>query len=416
MDRIAEAVGTPVYIYSYKTLVDHFTKLKRAFRRLEPLICYSVKANGNLAILKILVQRGAGLDIVSGGELFKALRAGCPPRRIVFASVGKHPQEIRDALRAGIFCFNVESVPELEVINAEARRGGRVAPVALRINPDVRAHTHHYITTGIAESKFGIDMGTVEDLVLRRWEAFPSLRLRGVHVHIGSQITEAGPFVKAIRRVGELIRRLRRAGVPIEWLNLGGGLGIVYKDERPQTAEAFAKAVIPLLKPLGVKLILEPGRFIVGNAGILVTQVLYCKQTRGKKFLVVDAGMNDLIRPALYGAYHEVLPTEQDSLARRVDSRPARAKPRTEVYDVVGPVCESADVLARSRRLPRLESGERLAVFGAGAYGFTMSSNYNGRPRAAEVLVRGKRWFLVRRRETKQDLITHDVVPKALVG
>ena len=403
VDRVAQSIGTPVYLYSYRTLVDHLTKLQRAFRRMDPLICFSVKANGNLAILKILVTQGAGLDIVSGGELFKALRAGCPPGRIVYASVGKTRGEIRQALQAGIFCFNVESIPELEAIDEEARRLKRLAPVALRVNPDVKADTHRYITTGTAETKFGIRLETAEALLARRWRPFTALRLRGLHLHIGSQITKAAPFVEAIDRVGRMIHRLRSHGVVIEWLNLGGGLGIVYKDERPQTAEQFARAVVPHLQRLQVKLILEPGRFIVGNAGILVTEVLYRKETPGKKFLVVDAGMSDLIRPALYGAYHEVVPVVRNGRA-------------AEVYDVVGPICESADVLARDRRLPRLEPGERLAVFGAGAYGSVMSSNYNGRPRAAEVMVRGARTFLIRRRETVDDLIRHETAPAELVS
>ena len=402
VDRVAKAIGTPVYVYSYRTLVDHLTKLQRAFRRMDPLICFSVKANGNLAILKILVKQGAGLDIVSGGELFKALRAGCPPGRIVYASVGKRRGEIRQALRAGIFCFNVESIPELEAINEEARRLKRVAPVALRVNPDVKADTHRYITTGTAETKFGIRLETAEALLTRRWRPFTALRLRGLHLHIGSQITKAAPFVEAIDRVGRMIHRLRSHGVVIEWLNLGGGLGIVYKDERPQTAEQFARAVVPHLQRLQVKLILEPGRFIVGNAGILVTEVLYRKETPGKKFLVVDAGMSDLIRPALYGAYHEVVPIVRNGRA-------------PQVYDIVGPICESADVLARERRLPRPEPGERLAVLGAGAYGSVMSSNYNGRPRAAEVMVRGARTFVIRRRETVDDLIRHETAPAELV-
>jgi len=401
--RIADAVGTPVYIYSAKTLVDHFRKLKAAFRVLRPMICFSVKANGNLAILRLLVREGAGLDIVSGGELYKALRVGCPPSRIVFASVGKRSDEIRAALAAGIFCFNVESAPELEAIDAIARRLRVVARVALRINPDIEAHTHRYIRTGVAESKFGIDPRTAAAL-LRHHAAFAGVRLIGLHLHIGSQISQAAPFIRAIHRVAGVIERGRRLGVPLEWLNLGGGLGIIYKDERPQTPKAFAAAVIPLLRPLGVRLILEPGRFIVGNAGILVTEVLYIKRARGKRFVVVDAGMNDLLRPALYGAYHEVIPVQA---VRRSSNGTGR-------YDVVGPICESADVLARNRQLGPVGAGQRLAVLGAGAYGSTMASNYNGRLRPAEVLVRGGRWALIRRRETMRDLIRHDVIPRAL--
>ena len=402
--RIAEAVGTPVYVYSHKTLVDHLRKLQAAFRTLRPLICFSVKANGNLAILRLLVREGAGLDIVSGGELFKALRVGCPPSRIVFASVGKRPEEIRDALRAGIFCFNVESAPELDAVDRIARAMGRTARVALRVNPDVEAHTHRYITTGVAESKFGIDPRTAVEL-LRRAETFAGVRIVGLHLHIGSQITQAAPFVQAIRRVAEVLDAGRRAGASLEWLNLGGGLGIIYKDERPQTPKQFAAAVLPLLRPLRVRLILEPGRFIVGNAGILVTEVLYIKQARGKRFAVVDAGMNDLVRPALYGAYHEVIPA----------ARPHEPSDGLARYDVVGPVCESADVLARNRRLGPVKPGHLLAVLGAGAYGSVMASNYNGRLRPAEVLVRGRRWALIRRRETVRDLIRHDIIPRAIL-
>ena len=403
--QIAGAVGTPVYVYSHKTLVVHMRKLQTAFRVLRPLICFSVKANANLAILRLLVREGAGLDIVSGGELYKARRVGCLPSRIVYASVGKRPEEIREALKVGIFCFNVESAPELEAIDTIARRLRTVARVALRINPDVEAHTHRYMTTGIAESKFGIDPKIAEGL-LRHHEAFPNVRLIGLHLHIGSQITESAPFLKAIQRVAGTLQRGRRLGVPLEWLNLGGGLGIIYKDERPQTPKAFAAAVVPILQRLKVRLILEPGRFIVGNAGILVTEILYIKRSRGKRFAVVDAGMNDLIRPALYGAYHEVVPLEAAGRSQNGHGR----------YDVVGPICESADVLARDRRLGAVSAGQFLAVLGAGAYGSTMASNYNGRLRPAEVLIRGKRWALIRRRETRQDLVRHDVVPRALLS
>lgn len=403
--RIAESVGTPLYVYSYRTLMGHLEKLQRAFRRWQPLICFSVKANGNLAILRALVRQGAGLDIVSGGELYKALQAGCPPSRIVFASVGKRPDEIHAALRAKIFCFNVESVPELEAIDGMARRLSTIAQVAIRVNPDVEARTHRHITTGIAESKFGIDPTTTGEL-LRRHEAFPGVRIRGIHLHIGSQITESAPFVRAIRRAARVIEQARRFGVAIDWLNLGGGLGIIYKDEHPQTPATFASAIGPWIDRLAVRLILEPGRFIVGNAGILVTRVLYIKRTRHKDLAVVDAGMNDLIRPALYGAYHEVAPV----------GRPVPAANGLGRYDVVGPICESADVLAHNRRLGALGPGQLLAVLGAGAYGSTMASNYNGRPRPAEVLVRGTRWAVIRRRETIRDLTRYDVIPHELLS
>lgn len=405
LHRIAEAVGTPVYVYSHKTLVEHYRKLRLAFGALRPLICFSAKANGNLAILRILVRQGAGLDIVSGGELYKALKVGCPASRIVFASVGKRREEIRDALRAGIFCFNVESAPELEAIDAIARSLRLTARVALRVNPDVEAHTHHYITTGVAESKFGIDPKTAAT-ILRTHKSFTSTRFIGLHLHIGSQISQSKPFIEAIRKTAALFRQGRRVGVALEWLNLGGGLGIIYRDERPQTPQTFAAAVVPLLRSLKVRLILEPGRFIVGNAGILMTEVLYVKHSRAKRFVVVDAGMNDLLRPALYGAYHEVIPLEASRLPRDGNGR----------YDIVGPICESADVLARDRQLGTVSSGQLLAVMGAGAYGSTMASNYNGRLRPAEVLVRGSRWAVIRRRETMRDLIRHDVLPMALLS
>ena len=403
VSRIADAVGTPVYIYSRKTLVDHFHKLQRAFRPMRPVICFSVKANGNLAILKLLVREGAGLDIVSGGELFKALQVGCPPSRIVFASVGKRPDEIRDALRAKIFAFNVESEPELEAIDRIARSMRTVASVALRVNPDVEAHTHRYITTGVAESKFGIDPKTALR-ILKAHASYRGLRITGVHLHIGSQITQAKPFIEAISRAARVIAGGRRLGAPLEWLNLGGGLGIIYKDEKPQRPAQFAKAVMPLLQALHVRLVLEPGRFIVGNAGVLVTEVLYVKRSRSKQFAVVDAGMNDLIRPALYGAYHEVAPV----------TPVAKSSNGLLRYDVVGPVCESADVLAKNRRLGNVKPGLRLAVLGAGAYGSTMASNYNGRLRPAEVLVSGRKWAVIRRRETMRDLIRYDVIPNTL--
>lgn len=414
--RIVESVGTPVYIYSRKTIVEHFWKLQEAFQALRPLICFSVKANGNLAILRLLVRQGSGLDIVSGGELYKARQVGCPASRIVYASVGKRPDEIKEALRMGIFCFNVESVAELSAIDTIARHLHKKAQVALRVNPNVEAHTHRHITTGIAESKFGIDPHTAKEL-LRRHRHLRHLRIIGLHMHIGSQIRHAQPFIEAIHRASEVIEEGRRHGATLEWLNLGGGLGITYREEEvPQTPQAFAKAIVPLLHALKIRLILEPGRFIVGNAGILVTQVLYVKEgystdgtrkaSQARRFVVVDAGMNDLIRPALYEAYHEVIPvTAKGSNIRD-----------TRLCHVVGPVCESADVLARDRKLSFVKPGELLAILGTGAYGSTMSSNYNGRTRPAEVLVRGNRWALIRNRETLQDLVRHDVIPSALVG
>ncbi len=398
---IAAACGTPFYLYSYKTLLDHYQKLKDAFADLNPLICFSMKANSNLAVLMALVKAGAGLDVVSGGELYKALKVGCDPKKIVYASVGKTEHEIESAIKVGILFFNVESLPELALIDKVAGRLKRTIDCTLRANPDIDPHTHKFITTGKAENKFGLDLKTVEDTFLNSGE-YPNLRLRGIHIHIGSQITQSDPYRKAIRKVGDLINRLRENDVEIEWLNIGGGLGIIYKKEKPQTAIRFAKAVAPLIRRLGVRLILEPGRFISGNSGILVTKVTYVKKTRTKNFVIVDAAMNDLIRPSLYDAYHEILPVIRRPVRKRISA------------DVVGPICESGDILARDRRLPEFRPGELLAVMGAGAYGFTMSSNYNSRPRAAEIMVMSGRFYVVRERERYEDLIKGEKIPEEL--
>lgn len=394
--ELAERFGTPLYIYSHKTLVDHYTKLKTAFRSLKPLICFSVKSNSNLMLLRVLTRQGAGLDIVSGGELFRALKAGCDPQKIVYASVGKTRQEIEAAIRAGILYFNVESLQELGAISEAATRLKKVARVCIRINPNIDPHTHRYITTGTVESKFGVDFETARIIFFNR-ENFKNVDISGLHVHIGSQITQVDPFLAALRRVIGFVQQLKKQGISIRTLNIGGGLGIIYKAETPQTADAFARQVVPLLKKTGLRIILEPGRFIVGNAGILVAKVLYVKDTPAKRFVIVDAGMNDLVRPSLYEAYHEILPVTSDQL--RVASK---ADKRT---DVVGPICESGDFLAKDRLMPALEPDAFLAVMSAGAYGFSMSSNYNSRCRAAEVLVRDRQAYLIRTRETYQDLV-----------
>lgn len=404
----AERFGTPLYLYSHHTLIDHFRKLRAAFApaRQRPLICFAMKANSNLAICRALIKEGAGVDIVSIGELKKARLAGVPPSRVVYASVGKTSAEIADAIRAGIFCFNVESAPELEQIDLVCRRLGerrRRQRVSLRLNPNVDPHTHTFISTGRGTDKFGLDEDTVLRLFADR-ARYPGLQLEGLHIHIGSQITEPGPFLAAIRKALSVIRRANQRGAKIRWLNLGGGLGIVYHKEKPQTAAAFAKAVLPLLKGQGLRLILEPGRFIVGNSGILVTRVVYIKDTGVKRFAIVDAGMNDLLRPTLYGAYHEIVP---------VAPKPGQTA-KTEKYDVVGPICESGDRFAKDRALPPLAPGDVLALMSAGAYGFAMASNYNARPRAAEVLVMGREAHLVRRRETFQDLVRGERIPAAL--
>jgi diaminopimelate decarboxylase len=391
--KIVKKVGSPVYIYSLGTFLDHFLKIKRAFASIDCLICFSVKSNSNLTVLKTLTKAGSGLDIVSGGELFKALKAGADPKKIVFASVGKTEEEITAAVRAGILSFNVESEDELEAINRVARRLNRRQNISLRINPDVQPKTHHYITTGSKGNKFGIDMETAFRLYVEAFK-YPYLKFNGVHLHIGSQITVSTPFVKAIRRASDFVNRLRRAGVPIEVLNIGGGLGIIYSNEQPQTAEQYAAAVLPVLKKLGVRIILEPGRFVSGNSGILATRVLYWKSSPTKTFAIVDAGMNDLIRPSIYGAYHEIVPVVAKKKAKIISG-----------VDIVGPICESGDFLGKGRKLPRLIQGDLLAVMSAGAYGYVMASNYNSRPRVAEVVVRGSKFAVARKRETFADLV-----------
>ena len=401
LEALARKFGTPLYVYSYHTLVDHFLKLRNAFRAIDPLICYSVKANSNLAVLRALVRQGSGLDIVSGGELFRALKAGCPAKKIVYASVGKTSREIKEAIRAGILFFNVESLAELENIDRIARRLNKKARVAIRINPDVEPKTHKYITTGKLTNKFGIDFTSARQILLLR-NALTHTRITGLHIHIGSQITESVPYAAAIKKMIGFIETLKKAGIRLEYLNIGGGLGIVYDRETPQTAKKFASQVLPLLRKTGLKIIMEPGRFIAGNSGILVTRVLYIKNTPRKKFVIVDAGMNDLIRPALYEAFHNIVPLRQVGQGMRGKSR---------LVDIVGPICESGDFLAKERLMPELKEGDYLAVMGAGAYGFSMSSNYNSRPRAAEVLVSGNKNFVIRARDSRNDLVRNERMP-----
>lgn len=402
IEDIAHDVGTPFYLYSYATLIDHYKKLQKAFAKVKPLICFSMKSNANLAICRALVKEGAGLDIVSGGELYKAQKVGANPKRIVYAGVGKTAMEIDTAIRKGILFFNVESIPELVLIEKICKRHHKKINVSLRINPDVPVHTHTFITTGVSESKFGLDFSTIRKIFLRR-DVFAHLNIAGLHMHIGSQIIDSGPFVNAIRKISAFIKQLKAEGARIDYLNIGGGLGIIYSKEHPQTADEYAKAILPILKNLKVNIILEPGRFISGNSGILVTKVLYVKKIPRKKFVIVDAGMNDLIRPALYGAYHEILPLRYSGRRQKI------AK-----VDVVGPICESSDFFAKDRKLPQLEEGDLLAVMGAGAYGFSMSSNYNARPRIAEVMVMKGKHIIIRRRETYQDLIRGEAIPRIL--
>ncbi|MDD5409421.1 MAG: diaminopimelate decarboxylase [Candidatus Omnitrophica bacterium] len=391
--KLAKTFGTPLYVYSYHTLIGHYLKLKAAFSQINPLICYSVKANSNLSILKALITNGAGLDIVSGGELFRALKVGCPAKRIVYASVGKTEAEISTAIAKGILFFNVESLPELRSIDRIAGSLGKITRVAIRINPDVEVKTHKFITTGKITNKFGIDLNNAYKILLLRAK-FKNVKICGLHIHIGSQITESAPFVSGIKKVSAFIKKLELKGIRLEYLNIGGGLGIIYDNETPQTAQVYADEIIPLLKSTGLKIIMEPGRFIAGNAGILITKVLYIKNTPKKKFIIVDAGMNDLIRPALYGAYHNILPLRKIS--------------KSEKADVVGPICESGDFLAKERMVANVKEGDYLAVMSTGAYGFSMSSNYNSRLRAAEVMVSEDKVQVIRKRETYADLIRNE--------
>ena len=395
--QLAEKYGTPLYIYSYKTLVRHFKAYEDANREFPHIICYALKANTNGAILKLLARQGCGADIVSGGELFRALKAGMAPQKIVYAGVGKTEQEIRFALKAKVLMFNVESEDELREIDRVAGVMKTKAPIALRVNPDIDARTHPYISTGMKEHKFGISI----DHAVEHYRIAARLRnieVVGLQKHIGSQITKITPFVDAMKRILILLDELKKQKFPIRYLDIGGGLGITYLSEKPPLPADMAKRLLPLLKGRDIALVMEPGRSIVGNAGILVTRTLYLKKGGGKNFVIVDAGMNDLMRPSLYDAYHHILPVKKSR--------------RTEIKaDVVGPICESGDFLAKGRTIGRVNKGEFLAVMSAGAYGMSMSSNYNSRPRVAEVMVKGKAHALVARRGTYEDLVQHEVIP-----
>jgi diaminopimelate decarboxylase len=403
--RIAREVGTPSYIYSLATLRRHYQVFDQAFARVPHIICFSVKVNSNLAVLRAFVREGGGFDIVSGGELFRALKAGADPKKVVFSGIGKTGEEIEYALKAGILMFNVESEQELVALNEIAGRLGKKAPISLRVNPDVDPQTHPYISTGMKKSKFGIDIKRSLESY-KRAGSLSHLEVIGIDCHIGSQLTSVTPFVDALSRVREYLDKvlagsLTKEGVHIRYLDLGGGLGIQYKDEEPPHPEEYAAALIKGLDGLDVTLILEPGRVIVGNAGILVTEVLYLKKTDEKTFIVVDGAMNDLIRPALYGSYHEIRPVVERSGEKIV-------------ADIVGPICESGDFFAKDREILRPQTGDLLAVMSAGAYGFIMASNYNSRPRAAEVLVDGENFYVVRKRESLEDLISGETIPPVL--
>ncbi len=393
LSRIATQFGTPCYVYSRAALTAAWREFDAAFAAHPHLLCYAVKANPNLAILDLFARLGSGFDIVSGGELARVIAAGGDPRKVIFSGVGKTAAEMRAALEANILCFNIESAPELDLLNRVAGEMGVRAPVSLRVNPDVDAKTHPYIATGLKENKFGVAYADALELY-RRARSLPHLQVTGVDCHIGSQLTEVSPFIAALQRVLALVDALSQDDIKITHIDLGGGLGIRYREELPPPVAEYAKALIRGLQGRPQKLLLEPGRLLTGNAGVLLTEVLYLKTGPDRNFAIVDAAMNDLIRPALYDAWHDVLPLHQSAAA-------------SCKYDIVGPVCESGDFLAKDRELA-INSGDRLAIASAGAYGMSMSSNYNSRPRAAEIMVDGSRVFPVRERETTAMLMSSE--------
>jgi diaminopimelate decarboxylase len=424
---VAEEFGTPTYVYSEGTILDHYTRLDAALAPIDHLICYAAKANSNRAILKLFANAGAGFDIVSGGELFRVLAAGGDPAKCTFAGVGKSRDEIEYALEQGVYSFNVESEAELDSIEHIARAKKMRAPIALRVNPDVDPHTHQYISTGSQENKFGIALDHI-DAVYERAARMRNVEIVGVQMHIGSQITEAKPFASAIEKVTALVRELK-SKYRIKFFSVGGGMGIVYRralesgsgkwwhDHGPACAGSafsvrdYADAIVPPLREMDLRILVEPGRFIVGNAGILLMRVRYIKQTGRKKFAVVDAGMNDLIRPALYQSYHEIVPCRASAVADADPSMSMSKGKSLEKIDIVGPVCESGDFFALDREMPEVHEGDLLAIMSAGAYGFVMASNYNSRPLPAEVLVRGDKFALIRKRQTREDLVRDEVEP-----
>lgn len=407
LQALAEKHGTPLYVYSKGTITSHFTRLDAALAGLDHLICYAVKANSNLAVLATIAKLGGGFDIVSGGELYRVIKAGGDPAKCTFAGVGKTREEIAYALEQGIYCINAESEAELRHINKIAGELGKKAPVAVRVNPNVDAKTHAKITTGKSENKFGVDFENILEVYARAAAGCPHLELRGLQMHIGSQLTSVEPFVEAVRKVVPLVEEVK-ARHGIQFFSIGGGIGINYRQSldsgpeswwqenaaaHPLTVRAYAEAVVPLLQPLGLRILCEPGRFMVGNAGALITRVLYEKRGAAKIFKIVDAGMNDLIRPTLYEGWHQIAPLRQPAAGA------------LEKVDVVGPICETGDFLAQDRELPPVAEGDYLAVLSAGAYGFTMASNYNTRPMPAEILVDGAKATVVRERQTLDDVL-----------
>jgi diaminopimelate decarboxylase len=398
ISHIAEEVGTPFYLYSHRTLKHHFRVFDAAFADIPHIICFSVKSNSNIAILRIFINEGGGVDIVSGGELYRAIEAGVDTGKVVYSGVGKKIDEIEYALESDIFMFNVESSQELHVINDCAKKMKKKAGIAIRVNPDVDPETHPHISTGLKENKFGIDIDKSRE-EYRQAQKLSNIDIKGVSCHIGSQVTKISPFIDALDRLKKLIELLREDGLEIRYLDLGGGLGITYDEETAPHPAEYAKAIIDASKDMNCTFIFEPGRVIAGNAGILVTKALYTKSSsEGKNFIIVDAGMNDLIRPSLYKAYHQIQPV----IRRERDEITA---------DVVGPICESGDYLAKGRKIFRCEKGDLMAVMSAGAYGFTMSSNYNSRGRVPEVLVSDDRFYMIRKREGYSDLIKGEEIP-----
>ncbi len=408
LSTLAREHGTPLYVYSGSTILDHFTRLDAAMTGVDHEVAYAVKANSNLSVLRLLAEHGAGFDIVSGGELFRVIQAGGDPTHCTFAGVGKTRDEIVYALEKGIYSFNVESEEELIYLNQVAGELGKIAPAAVRVNPNVDAKTHKYISTGKSENKFGVDFGAISDLYDRAARELPNIKLRGLQMHIGSQLTSISPFIEAVEKVIPLVKSLKEKH-GIEFWSIGGGIGIIYEESlasgsadwwesqpeetRPLTTERYGAEMVPRLKDLGLKILLEPGRYIVGNAGVLLTRCLYEKKGAAKTFKIVDAGMNDLIRPALYEGHHEIVPLREPASDERIK------------VDVVGPVCESGDFFCQDRPLPDFLPGDHIALMSAGAYGFAMASNYNSRPLPAEILVTGNVAKVVRKRQTLEDII-----------
>lgn len=407
LQSLAEKYGTPLYVYSKSTITGHYTRLDAALAKLDHLICFAVKANSNLSVLSTIAKLGGGFDIVSAGELYRVIKAGGDPAKCTFAGVGKTRDEIEYALKQGIYCFNAESEAELHYINQVAGELGMQAPVAVRVNPNVDAKTHAKITTGKSENKFGIDFDQIIDVYARVAADCPNLIIKGLQMHIGSQLTNVDPFLEAVQKVIPLVTQVKKS-YGIEFFSIGGGIGINYKQSldsgdsawwqenaevHPLTIQAYAEAVVPHLEPLGLRILCEPGRFMVGNAGVMLTKVLYEKRGSAKVFKIVDAGMNDLIRPTLYEGWHQIVPLRQP------------ANDTVEKVDVVGPICESGDFLAQNRELPLVKEGEYLAVLSAGAYGFTMASNYNTRPMPAEIMVDDDKATVVRERQTLEDVL-----------